>query len=207
MGAIHPIKWILGRTLILVLGFVILANITVDFARMRLKVLNETQPDFKELVNFMKNPAQGNIQQVKPYARYYKLTARYLPKGPMSQAMAGYTQYYLGNKNAALRLMREAASMKPKCFWLYYNVGIMYFNKSNYPQAVKYFQTALSMPIDDTIDAMLAFKIYHDILAVAVKQGIDPTVSLQAGYAKAQQILAQAWVGNPDQLTYELQIF
>ena len=207
MDWVNKFKWLLGRTVVLLAVFVVLAHVSVNYDKTRLKALNDAQPSFAALVDFAVKPTHDQTALIEPYTRYFKIAVSYLPKGPTPNAMLGYCYYYSGNKIKALRLLRRSTTLIPKCFWFYYNTAVIYFNDRQVKEAARYLQMALDASPQESARLMMTSKIYSDLLNLAVERHINPAADLGRGYARAHEMLEEANQGNPQNSTYELVIF
>jgi len=175
----------------------------VDRNALKVKTLNHFLPSVKEIKSFNEHPAIMSREQLTDILVYYKKGCDYTandPEQPAPCSMAGYAYYYLGDTKQAIRYYQYAIRGNEYFFWLYFNLGVIYYNEGLYDKASEEFGRALNVSPEKSMYFLVLTKTYKEI---ALFLGIGPEDymdSLKEGYdlAKEFQVVSQLFVKKPE---------
>lgn len=111
--------------------------------------------DYQYLLRMEREGKAPDPGALNEFRKYFQLVVDSVPEQADSYGMLGYCQYYLGQKQKAIDAYTSAIRINPLFMGYYYNLGVIYFNQGNYPQAAVLLQKALSSPLQLTVQSLL----------------------------------------------------
>ena len=143
---IKIVDLIFRRVILLFLVGILLSYLFIDHNKIVLKTLNTLMPSSEDLSDFVNHPAQMDHQKLEDILIYYKYL--YMIMGsdtfekPAACGMVGYAYYYLGDEKRSIDYFLKSVKFFDRSFWTYYDLGVIYYNKEHYQQAMYYFSLA-----------------------------------------------------------------
>ncbi|MBF0505035.1 MAG: tetratricopeptide repeat protein [Candidatus Omnitrophica bacterium] len=194
---------IVRRVVFLFLLGTVLSLVLIDQDKLKIKTLNTTLPSASVLKEFVYHPAgmdQGNMRDMFVY---YHFLCDYMGSNtyekPAACGIVGYAYYYLGDEKKAIDYFLMATKLFDHSFWPYYDLGVIYFNKERYDQAMKYFALARDA-YPYTIGFFLRTMTYQQIAGLLGLNQDEFQKGLQEGGSNIQKlyIICKLFVENPD---------
>jgi tetratricopeptide (TPR) repeat protein len=142
------IQWLASRVGVIYVIFFIFCLTCVDFKMLDMRIktrhLNDSIPDFSDMIIFSKDQdAKKNINW-KPYKDYFELILSYLPGDLVTRQLLGYVDFYSGQEQKAIALFKSSSTMSGhELFLSNYNLGVIYYKKEMWPQAAMYLLKAI----------------------------------------------------------------
>ena len=161
-------QWLFSRVVMIYLVVFLFCMTSVDMkmldTRIKIRHLNDAIPDFSRMIAFSKGKDQKNNVDWKPYKDYFELILRYMPDDLVTGQLLGYADYYDGQEPKAIDLFKGTATMKGQAlFWSNYNLGVIYYKKAMWPQAVEYLFKAIASNPKLTVLLMESSMVYKQI--------------------------------------------
>ncbi len=133
---------------------------------------------------------QGDFNKdgLKECIYYHQKVAYFFPyQSPEANSMLGFCYYRYGRVDRAVQAYQRSLELNPVYFWSYYNLGVIAYNRKDYPRAYSYFRTATEQDMVKTMLIISQSKVYSDVIASdkAATQGYDVEKSVKSGYEKA----------------------
>lgn len=196
-GLMGFLRWISSRVLVIYLLFIVLILACVDLKtvekRTKLRLLNGARPDFSEINRFQQG--LGSPIDWKPYQYYFELIIKYIPAGdPVANLLLAYVYYYQHREDKAFVLLRQASAFSGDLFWPDYNLGVMYYKKGRYEEALNHLARALLADPTMTLRYMQQSIIYRQLL-VSEPAGLDLSKRLSQAFSSAR-LLTVASLGH-----------
>ncbi|MDE1920769.1 MAG: tetratricopeptide repeat protein [Candidatus Omnitrophica bacterium] len=163
------LQWLLGRVGMVYVAAFLFCLAFVDFkvldTRTKIRHLNDSIPDFADMIIFSNGPHTKNIDW-KPYKYYFKLILRYMPDDLTVRQLLGFADYYTGQEKKAIDCFKGSSSFKGHdLFWSDYNLGVIYYKKGTWPQAADYLFKAITAPEQLAVALMQGSMVYRQIFA------------------------------------------
>ncbi|MDE2027918.1 MAG: tetratricopeptide repeat protein, partial [Candidatus Omnitrophica bacterium] len=149
---IISLRWLLSRVGFIYIVAFLFCLVFVDFKtldeRTKIRHLNDSIPDFSDLVLFSRGKALRDDTEWQRYANYFKLVLSYMPDDALTKQLLGFVEYYFGHEGRAIDLFKNSSDIKGQgLFWSNYNLGLIYYKKGDWSQAADYlFKTIASNP-------------------------------------------------------------
>ncbi len=164
------VQWLAGRVAVIYLIVFIFSLTCMDLKtvaeRIKVRHLNDSIPDFSDLIIFSKDHNAKKDINWEPYQDYFKLILSYLPDDVITRQLLGYVDYYAGHEQKAVELFKNSSQMNGKfLFWPNYDLGVIYFKKAMWPQAAEYFMNAISSNTRLSLLLIQDSMVYKQILA------------------------------------------
>jgi tetratricopeptide (TPR) repeat protein len=138
---------------------------TLDM-RVKTRHLNDAIPDFSNLIIFSKDQKSKKDMDWGPYKNYFELVLRYMPDDLVTRQLLGFVDYFSGNEPKAIDLFTNSSMMgQQPLFWSNYDLGMIYFKKSMWPQSAQYMLKAITSNPKLTVLLMGNSMVYRQILA------------------------------------------
>jgi len=169
-SAFRVIQWLLSRVVVIYLVMFLFALTCVDLKMLDMRVktrhLNDSIPDFSDMIIFSKDFNAKNNLDWKPYKKYFELILSYMPEDNISQQLLGFVDYYSGQEQKSMALFKNSSVFNGQpLFWPNYNLGVIYYKKGMWPQAAEYLLKAISANPKLTVLLMENSIIYRQIAA------------------------------------------
>ena len=161
-----------------------------DYEQAKFKLLNQLIPfSFEYLIHLQENSRiYFNERTLKPYIQYYDRVVSYMPSSAEAQAMAGFCQYYMGNKTQSAEHYLKAMSLDPEYFWYAYNLGVIFFEDKKYEEAASWFYKAISLKEDQVYKVLSTSRIYQQIVNTIPTINYDFADSYKKSHQSAYQL-------------------
>ena len=178
-------RWLTGRVaviyVILFLFFITCVNLKTLDDRIKVRRLNQAVPNFDDMINSSMGKNEKAVDWA-PYQHYFELILRYLPDDKLARQLLGYVDCYAGKEDKAIALFKGSVLMNGHLlFWSNYNLGVLYYKKGMWPQALDYLFKAISANSQLNVLLMKNSIIYKQILS-----GIPTSYSLDDGINNAK---------------------
>ncbi len=133
---------------------------------------------------------QGNYDKnkLKDCIYYHQKVAYFFPyQGPEANSMLGFCYYRYGKVDRAVESYQRSLGLNPVFFWSYYNLGIIEYNRKDYPKAYAYLRKAVEQDMVKSMLIITQSKVYSDVIAsdAGAARSYDVEKSVRAGYEKA----------------------
>ena len=125
--------------------------------------LSRLMPSFEYLKQLAAGSAKIDRKELKEYAYYYEIVNEYMPR-PDALGVLGYIYFHLGQDKKAVTCFLKAAAADPQSFSFHYNLGVIYFNRGFYAEAVESLKKALDTSVDVNMSYITSSKIYYPFL-------------------------------------------
>lgn len=123
---------------------------------------NSYLPNLAELgPEILKNPKEADR-----YLAYYHLIDRDSPGLTGVQEMLAYCYYYSGNAAKGIEYYEKALHLNPEAFAAWYDLGVIYFLKSDFEKAQGYFQGAVSLAEPKVLSYQMNSKVFSQLRVV-----------------------------------------
>ncbi len=142
-------RWVFGRVavvylIVFVFGWTCLDLKTIGL-RVKMRHLNDSIPDFSDMIIFEKDPKNKKDIQWQPYRDYFELIGQYMPNDVVARQLLGYVEYFTGQQDKAEDLFKGTSSVSGHLlFWSNFNLGVLYYKKEMWAQAAEYLFKAVS---------------------------------------------------------------
>jgi tetratricopeptide (TPR) repeat protein len=117
-----------------------------------------------------------------------------------AEGMLGFCYERLGHEGLAVESYRQAIASNADYFWPYYDLGVIYYRKGQYPKAEDYFGQALNQnPVKNYI-LLSRSKVYNDVRLSKENGTYDFLQGLKEGRTNAYMMMldsffkSSAWV-------------
>jgi len=167
---LNTVRWAFSRVgVIYVIVFVFcLSFVDLKTLDMRIKVrhLNDAIPDFAPMIHFSKHLNGNQEVDWEPYKHYFELILRFMPDDVVGQQLLGFVDYYTGQQEKSVALFKSTALLHGQNVFLSnYNLGVIYYKKGMYPQALEYLLKAITSNPQLTLIIMQNSTVYRQIFA------------------------------------------
>ena len=177
--------WLTGRVAVIYVILFLFCMTCVNFKtldeRIKVRRLNQAVPNFGDMINFSMAKIEKQVEWA-PYQHYFELILRYLPDDKLACQLLGYVDCYAGKEDKAIDLFKSSVLIKGHLlFWSNYNLGVLYYKKGMWPQALDYLFKAISANSQLNVILMQNSIIYKQILS-----GLPSSYSLDDGINNAK---------------------
>ena len=146
---------------------------------------------FKEFVLFAGEGRGLNAHQWQDFINYYEQFIKSFPKSADAYMMLGFCYYHLGQEAKAIAAYQKASVLAPDVLWPYYNLGVIYFKKGNYPRAIFYLKQAVQKEPPATLELIHRSKrIYLPIATAANINLSNLKRQIKEGYRDSYLLIA-----------------
>ncbi len=149
-----------------------------------------SEKSYRDLVGVMNQTNAVNQSVFKGYAYYYEKILENAPENGAALTVLGYCYYHLEKKDKAIAAYKQAIKTNPDVFWNYFNLGVIYFKKGAYRDAVSYLDLAIEKMPEASLsfinDSKAIFKPIIESNQLTVEQLRE---QLKGGYKDAYQML------------------
>ena len=168
LPGIAVLQWLISRVAVIYAIIFLFCLTCVDLKmldmRIKTRYLNEAIPDFADMIIFSKDKNAKKYWDWKPYKNYFELIMRYLPDDLISRQLLGYVDYNAGQEQKAIDLFKRSSLINGQpLFWSNYNLGVIYYKKGMWPQAVEYLLKAIASNPKLSVILMQESIIYKQI--------------------------------------------
>lgn len=192
-------QWLLKRMgifyLVLFLAVYMCVDVKSIWATARLRALNRIMPSFDRLAGFaIGDNVSLTRSEWQEYARYYKKVVDLYPErnDGTPNFFLGFCQAHLGKSKKAIKNFQLAAENNPVFFWISYDLGLEFYNRKDYAQAVDWLQRAISFKGALLKACILNSKIYFQISAADDIQDYDFQESFYQAFGNAYLVIAKS---------------
>ena len=178
---------------VLAASFLIVDYKKVTFG-VKIRYLNKIMPDsFYDLADFAEGQKKLTPERMLMYTHFYEKVVTFFPERADAFGMLGFCYYYLGRIDQAKIAYQRAAELNPDFFWFHYNLGLIAYNSNRYDEAVHFFNKALVVEQDSTLNYIKSSKvIYRSILLDHQDFAQKTTMRLKKAYHEAHDLLQQS---------------
>ena len=145
----------------------ILSHWLIDYekvsAHARGAALSRLMPSFDYLHNLAAGFEELDVKKLEEYEYYYAKVVEFVPRAE-AFGILGYIYFQLGKDKKALPCFQTAIVLNPSAFSFYYNLGIIYFRRQFYGEAIEAFKKAVATSIDDNLSFITSSKMYYPFL-------------------------------------------
>jgi len=162
--------WLISRVAVIYFIVFIFSMVFVDLKTLNMRTevrhLNQAVPGFLDMINFSMGKNGDKKVNWIPCKKYFELILRYLPDDLIAKQLLGYVDYYSGDEQKSIALLKSSADLKGHLlFWSNYNLGVIYYKKGLWPQAAEYLFKAVSSNSRLTLILMQDSLVYKQILS------------------------------------------
>jgi len=163
-------QWLISRVAVIYAIIFIFCLTCVDLKTLAMRVktrhLNDAIPNFSDMIIFSKDQNARKDLDWRPYKNYFELILRYIPDDFITKQLLGFVDYYTGQEPQAIALFKSSSVMNGRLlFWSNYDLGVLYYKKSMWPQAAEYLLKAIRSNTQLTVFLMRDSLIYRQIAA------------------------------------------
>ena len=145
----------------------------------------------KYLVNAVINGKEFNKARLRKFEVYFKMLIQQQPNRADAYGILGFFSYHLGKHGQAISSYKKAISINPDFFWYHYNLGVIYFRKGDYENAIEFLEKSIKTSPEKSLMFIFASKnLYLPIMAEYLTKSDNDT------YAK--------WLGNPSGVSSDI---
>jgi len=176
--------------------------------------LSYSNPNFVYFAKIVSGDLQPQIALQAGYPAYYSEAAGLFPDNDAIHYLLGFCEYYQGDGDGARAQYEKSVELNPDFFWVYYNLGVMYFKRGELLKSALILNKAISLRKDRTIVDLnqnpFYWQIWHhldnpgQILQSNLSEGIEDAALLLAAclvkkgmYDQALQIIQSVGQANP----------
>ena len=146
--------------------------------------INRFAPKFTYLVDLSYQKQPLKQKQIRRFIKYYQyIEANNLQEAQVQEILA-LCYFYNDQKNEAIGLYQQIIKRNSQSFWSNYNLAITYLTQKNLTAAKKYFQMALDVPIQETLDNLTSCKTYLQYIVTSHVSIPSLIRQLNDGYQK-----------------------
>ena len=173
---------------VLFLGFVV-SEIVKDYKKLmgskNEALMTKKYDPVIGLINFRDNVQPRDEAHMRNFMRYYNRIIVRFPKRSDAYGMLGYCSFHLNKIDEAIDYYKKAIEINPDFFWFNYNLGILYFKKSEYKQAVGYLMNTVRNDPNPSLDFISGSRdIYWVVLSKTIKDSKDIINQMRLGHEK-----------------------
>ena len=199
-------KWLASRVAVIYVILFLVCLTCVDLKtldnRIKVRRLNQAVPNFTDMINFSMDKIKGQEVDWAPYKNYFELILRYLPDDKAAKQLLGYVDCYTGQEEKAIALFKSSALMNGHLlFWSNYNLGVLYYKKGMWPQAVEYLSKAILANSGLNVFLIQNSIIYKQILSYSVfSYSLDDRINTAKSKAYVLLLSSLHYMGQYDQM-------
>ncbi len=190
------LKIIYKRLFVLYLVVFFLIYFIVDWKKMtahaKATTLSRLMPTYDYLVAYIEGQEPFDRVKLEEYEYYYERLLDSL-QWPDIQGMMGFCHYHLGHEKLAIKAYKRAIQINPNYFAFHYNLGLIYFKKGLYEEAIKNVLAALETDWEYNLHFIHQSKTYLPILKRTGKLESEVVQRLQKGYYSCYTILVLSY--------------
>ncbi|HBR15298.1 MAG TPA: hypothetical protein DD723_07130 [Candidatus Omnitrophica bacterium] len=176
----------------------------VDYERLEIKTLNRATPlSFEYLTKTAEAHESFDKKKLKEFFLYFKTVTHYRPDMADAVGMLGFCYYHLGDSQKAMEAYQKAIDLNPSFFWFHYNLGVIYFQKGRYEEAIKVLRRALKTDPLKTVEFILSSRIYLPLISKDKEKWAEAvTGQIEKTYQKCygMLVLGYYYLGKPADL-------
>lgn len=169
------VRWFLRSNLLVYIIFGIIFYHVVDIQmvneRRMVEAINEIMPSFLELKRFHDTGEVLREHELDQYLKYYSLMDQAVPDSAEVHGALGLCNYYKGNQNKAIFHFKKATELNPTQFWFLYDLGVVYYKRGDYADALYFLKQAQDVDVQFTIGNIFSSPLYRRLLASVVNLG------------------------------------
>ena len=160
----------------------------VDHQRVIKKTLDFLQRIPPYLVEYALGEEEVNDKNFRHGVRYYRNLIKLYPDSATAYNALAFCYYHLGKKDMALQYYKKAASFDAGFFGVFYNLGLMHYQRQEWAEAVEAFREAVESSTHKTLiaGAVGPFGLRPDLDADNMQQNKK---ELRSGYQKAFELI------------------
>jgi len=187
-------KFILTRTIVLYLACFCLIWRVLDYDKLINNAVPQTMSRLTVPIDyfaeFVDKEDHYNHFNLVNCINYHKGVAQFFAfQKAEAYGMLGFCYERLGQMQQATASYRQAIASNPDYFWPYYDLGVIFYNQTQYPKAEDYFHQALEQSPLKTIVLLSRSKVYSDVKLSKQSGRYDPLGGLKEGRTEAYILL------------------
>jgi len=191
------LKFLVTRSAFLYLIFFLLIWKTLDYQQLINNAVPQTlsrlTPPIDYFSEFVDRQNQYDHFKLMNCINYHKAVAHFFSfQKSEAYGMLGFCYERLGEESLAINSYQQAITINPDYFWPYYNLGVIYYDKSQYSKAQDYFVEALQQVPVKTIFFLTRSKVYNDVKLSMINGSYDFLLSLKKGRREAYELLMES---------------
>jgi len=131
---------------------------------------------------------------------YHKAVAQFFPfQKAEAYGMEAFCYERLGRRSLAEALYRQSIASNPDYFWPYFDLGVLFYTRAQYPLSSEYFQKAVQLNPVKTVVLLTVSKVYNDVrLSKQTGKGYDFLQGIKEGRVEAHILLMDSLLKSGD---------
>lgn len=151
--------------------------------------INHYRPDLAMWKDYVTDGKPLDKGFLKESAQYYETITGYVPQVAEAHHLLALCQYFLGEKESAIRSLQKATVLEPRFFWSWYDLGVMSYREGHFAQSAQDFANALRTSPQAVPLIINASKIYQEVVRESGTVAILTTEHLRQGYRDAARMM------------------
>ncbi len=156
-------------------------------------------PYFADIVSGEKQPNKELMDGYhfsRPYIfhTYYQRAVDLLTDNDSARYLLGFCDYYMGQGKEAQKHYEKALEINKYFFWVYYNLGIIYFQEQDYLRSATVLTNALRLNKNITLEILHQSAFYRQIWRNLPNPPQVLESNLQEGFQDAAFLLASCYL-------------
>lgn len=153
--------------------------------------LSRLIPPFNYLYSFANGLQPVDREKLKEYAYYFEKVNAYVPRAD-AYGVLGYLYFHLGKDRKAVACFKKASRMDPQAFNFHYNLGVIYFNRQFYEDAIPPLEKALETSVAVNLNYITSSKVYFRFLGPQEDIGSRLNQYLREGFQNTYRLLVSS---------------
>ena len=184
------LRFIFTRAIVLYLACFFLIWRILDYNQLIDNAVNQTMsrltPPMDYFAEFVDKGDHYNRFKLMNCINYHQAVAHFFPyQKAEAYGMLGFCYERLGQQSQAVTSYQQAISLNPDYFWPYYNLGVIFYQKEKFSQAVDYLSQGLEQIPIKTVFLLSRSKVYNDVNLSKKEGPSDYLQSLKQGRREA----------------------
>ncbi len=153
--------------------------------------LNHEIPDFQGFVSFY-HSSRNSPSVLSTYIDYYEAVTQVFPDKADAYAALGFSFYYMGDYEKAVKFYQEAIKRNDQIFYFHYDLGFLYLKEARYSEAAQQFEKALACDAKSSLEYVYSSKVFLPLIGVMTQKQKANTLELKKDYEGALKLFTLA---------------
>lgn len=180
----------LKRSWVLYAAFALFVLVSPNLHKLILNAEMQSLSRFTPLMDYFKeliDKKDGfDPERVRECLYYHQKVIDFAPRyRAEGYAMKGFCYERQGRYGQAIRAFERSAELNSSYFWVYYDLGVLYYHQKDYRQAQKYFEMAVDQDPATAALVDMTSKVYKDVIASDRKGDYNLNQSIKEGYHRS----------------------
>ena len=188
------LKFILTRSIVVYFACFFLIWRMLDYNQLLDNAVNQTMsrltPPMDYFAEFVDRGDHYNRFKLMNCINYHQAVIHFFPyQKAEAYGMLGFCYERLGQQDQAVASYQQAIALNPDYFWPYYNLGVIFYQKAKFSQAIDYLSQALEQIPIKTVFFLSRSKVYNDVNLSKKEGPSDYLQNLKQGRKEAYILL------------------